>query len=204
MIALIAYYWIWLLGAFLIGLATAWWVWRTDSVTANENDRIVWPGNEAGDERGVEDLAQPVVENAGIAVPATVDSAAEPAAEAPAPFAVPVQPEIDSSAPPAESAPDTNALDLTGEEMIAPPVDLNAPDDLTIVNGIGPQLNTLLGSLGITRFDQIANWGPEEIERIDSHLGVFRGRIIRDDWIQQARLLVAGDFATFNERYGEQ
>ena len=90
------------------------------------------------------------------------------------------------------------------EDIPAQPPAADTPDDLTIINGIGPQLNTLLGSLGITRFDQIANWNAEDIERIDSHLGVFRGRIVRDEWPLQARLLAAGDMATFWARYGEQ
>ncbi|MBN8820307.1 MAG: hypothetical protein J0I80_16490 [Sphingomonas sp.] len=76
------------------------------------------------------------------------------------------------------------------------------PDNLLLIKGVGPQLARLLNSLGVYRFDDIASWMPEDIELIDSHLGSFRGHIIRDEWIQQARLLARGDMETFNERYG--
>lgn len=77
-----------------------------------------------------------------------------------------------------------------------------APDDLTMIKGIGPQLDDLLRSLGVRRFEDIAGWMPEDIERIDGQLGMFKGRIIRDEWIAQARLLARGDLEAFNQRYG--
>jgi predicted flap endonuclease-1-like 5' DNA nuclease len=43
---------------------------------------------------------------------------------------------------------------------------------------------------------------PEDIERIDGELGVFKGRILRDEWIAQARLLARGDMESFEQRYG--
>ena len=66
-----------------------------------------------------------------------------------------------------------------------------AADDLTLIDGIGPKLQSLLNDKGITRFDQIAALGPDEVASLDSDLGSFRGRITRDDWIAQARSLAA-------------
>jgi predicted flap endonuclease-1-like 5' DNA nuclease len=71
-----------------------------------------------------------------------------------------------------------------------------------MIKGIGPQLVRLLNGLGVHRFDDIASWMPEDIEMINSHLGQFRGAIIRDEWIQQARLLARGDMENFRQRYG--
>ena len=75
-------------------------------------------------------------------------------------------------------------------------------DDLTRIKGLGPKLATTLNDLGVTRFDQIAAWDDAEIDRIDSQLGRFEGRIRRDDWPGQARLLATGDAMQFKQKYG--
>ncbi|MBI1404104.1 MAG: hypothetical protein GC147_12950 [Porphyrobacter sp.] len=76
-------------------------------------------------------------------------------------------------------------------------------DDLTRIKGIGPKLVALLGELGVTSFAQIAAWSDADIQRIDGQLGRFSGRIQRDQWIAQARLLAEGDEAGFAERFGK-
>jgi predicted flap endonuclease-1-like 5' DNA nuclease len=76
-------------------------------------------------------------------------------------------------------------------------------DDLKRIKGIGPKLETLLNSLGVTSFSQIAAWDGDEIDRIDAQLGTFEGRIRRDDWPAQARFLAAGDMAGFEQRFGK-
>lgn len=76
------------------------------------------------------------------------------------------------------------------------------PDNLELLKGVGPKVNNLLKSMGITSFDQVANWTPAEITEIDSKLGAFAGRIGRDNWVDQAKLLVAGDVAGFEKKYG--
>lgn len=75
-------------------------------------------------------------------------------------------------------------------------------DDLTRIKGLGPKLAALLGEFGVTTFAQIAAWTPEEIERIDAKLGRFAGRIIRDQWVEQAKFLAAGDETGFTARFG--
>ena len=67
------------------------------------------------------------------------------------------------------------------------------PDNLELLKGVGPKLNTLLKSLGVTSFEQVANWSAADVREIDSRLGTFAGRISRDNWVDQAKLLVAGD-----------
>lgn len=78
-----------------------------------------------------------------------------------------------------------------------------AGDDLTRIKGVGPKLCDVLVSLGVTRFDQIAGWSDEDIDRIDARLGRFEGRIRRDNWVEQAKLLAAGDTAGYEERFGK-
>ncbi len=74
------------------------------------------------------------------------------------------------------------------------------PDDLKQIKGIGPALETLLHDLGIYHFDQIAVWGPDEVVWMDHNLKGFRGRVSRDDWVNQARTLAAGGHTEFSDR----
>jgi predicted flap endonuclease-1-like 5' DNA nuclease len=117
---------------------------------------------------------------------ASVQEDPAPAWMAPAPLADAAQP-ILSDTPLVETQPDEPD---------------HAPDDFMMIKGFNPELETLLRSLGVNRFAQIAAWMPEDIERINDRLGVYRGRILIDEWIGQARLLAKGDMATFNQRYG--
>lgn len=77
-----------------------------------------------------------------------------------------------------------------------------AADDLARIKGVGPKLVALLGELGVTSYAQIAAWTDADVARIDAQLGRFAGRITRDQWIEQAKMLAAGDEAGFTERFG--
>ncbi|MCV9943312.1 MULTISPECIES: 5' DNA nuclease [unclassified Rhizobium] len=61
-------------------------------------------------------------------------------------------------------------------------------DDLKLIAGIGPKLEQVLNAKGIRSFAAIAAWTDEEIARFDAELG-FNGRIGRDDWTGQAKIL---------------
>jgi predicted flap endonuclease-1-like 5' DNA nuclease len=76
-------------------------------------------------------------------------------------------------------------------------------DDLRKIKGLGPKLVTLLAAQGVTRFDQIAAWSEADVDRIDAQLGTFAGRIRRDNWVEQAKYLAAGDVAGFEARFGK-
>ncbi|MES0881851.1 NADH-quinone oxidoreductase subunit E [Roseibium sp. SCP14] len=73
------------------------------------------------------------------------------------------------------------------------------PDDLKKLKGVGPKLEATLNELGFFHFDQVAGWGVEEIAWVDSRLK-FKGRIERDGWIEQARILASGDETEFSKR----
>jgi predicted flap endonuclease-1-like 5' DNA nuclease len=66
-----------------------------------------------------------------------------------------------------------------------------APDDLRLIDGVGPRLETTLHSLGVYHFDQIAAWTPANIAWVDQYLR-FRGRIVRERWVEQARAIAGG------------
>lgn len=78
----------------------------------------------------------------------------------------------------------------------ARPLTLDAPrggvaDDLKRIKGIGPKLEVMCNRLGFWHFDQIAAWTPAEIAWVDENLEAFKGRVTRDDWVAQARVLAA-------------
>ena len=63
-------------------------------------------------------------------------------------------------------------------------------DDLKKISGVGPKLEGLLHENGVFHFDQIAAWNAEEIAYMDDQLS-FKGRIERDNWLEQAAQFAA-------------
>jgi small subunit ribosomal protein S2 len=64
-----------------------------------------------------------------------------------------------------------------------------APDDLTKLTGVGPQLANKLNEAGIFHYWQIAAMQPDEVAKIDADLKL-NGRFARDGWVNQARTLL--------------
>ena len=75
------------------------------------------------------------------------------------------------------------------------------PDNLQLISGIGPKLEKLLHELGIYYFAQIARWTKKDIAAVDDKLK-FKGRIERDEWVRQAKLLAEGKMEQFEREYG--
>jgi small subunit ribosomal protein S2 len=72
------------------------------------------------------------------------------------------------------------------ERLAAP---RGAPDDLTKLTGVGPQLEKKLNDAGIYHYWQLAAMKPEDMQKVDADLKLH-GRIERDNWIPQARTLI--------------
>jgi predicted flap endonuclease-1-like 5' DNA nuclease len=85
------------------------------------------------------------------------------------------------------------------ENNAPPPILAGAgePDDLKLIVGIGPVLERMLHSLGITTFRQIAHWSDRDVAEFDARLPEFPGRIVRDQWVTQSRAL-------HESKYGER
>ncbi len=62
-------------------------------------------------------------------------------------------------------------------------------DDLKKIKGVGPKLEKELNAAGVFHFDQIASWTKEEVHWADHHLVSFKGRVSRDSWVDQAKVL---------------
>ena len=65
-------------------------------------------------------------------------------------------------------------------------------DDLKRIRGVGEKLEKTLNGLGLFHYWQIAQLTPDDVAWIDQRLR-FKGRIERDTWIAQARLLAQGE-----------
>jgi len=118
---------------------------------------------------------------------------AEPRTEAARPKAKVAKPE--ESAPPKPAATAETAaeagVEATASQAAVEPI-FETPsgpaDDLKRISGVGPALEKKLHALGVTRFEQIAAFTAEDIQRVDDALS-FKGRIEREDWVAQARAL---------------
>ena len=73
-------------------------------------------------------------------------------------------------------------------------------DDLKFIKGVGPALEKLLHSMGFFHYDQVAKWTDAEIAWVDDNLEGFKGRVSRDNWVEQARLLADGKETEFSKR----
>lgn len=72
-------------------------------------------------------------------------------------------------------------------------------DDLKRIKGVGKVLEGKLNDLGIYHFDQIAAWKRPEINWVTTFLS-FKGRVDREEWVSQAKLLAAGEETEFSKR----
>ncbi|WP_461425788.1 50S ribosomal protein L21 [Gymnodinialimonas sp.] len=120
------------------------------------------------------------------AAPKKAKKAEAPAAEAP---------KAEKKAAPkkakAEAAPAAEAADAgTAPANLLTEARGGQPDDLKKISGVGPKLEGLLHENGVFHFDQIMAWGPSDIAYMDDKLS-FKGRIERDNWIEQATAFAA-------------
>jgi NADH-quinone oxidoreductase subunit E len=102
---------------------------------------------------------------------------------------------------PAVSGDDVPEGEEVKPETIAAPR-VEGGDDLKKIKGVGPKLETLCNEMGFWHYDQIAAWGPKEVAWVDRNLVGFRGRVTRDDWVGQARILADGGQTEFSSRSG--
>ncbi len=72
-------------------------------------------------------------------------------------------------------------------------------DDLKRIRGIGVLIEKKLNSLGISSYEQMANWTGSDVERVSQILD-FKGRIERENWVEQARILASGGQTEFSRR----
>ncbi len=72
-------------------------------------------------------------------------------------------------------------------------------DDLKLISGVGPKLEKTLNDIGVYKYDQVAAWKKADIKKVDDQLK-FKGRIERDNWMKQAKVLAKGGDTEFSKK----
>lgn len=123
-----------------------------------------------------------------------------PAADGTSASAEPSAPEV--VAPPANPKEVTPTAEAGGpmQAMFERPE--GAADNLKLISGVGPVIEGKLNALGVTRYEQIARFGEDDLRRIDTALN-FRGRVIRDNWVGQAEALARGGIQEYRRLFGK-
>ena len=141
------------------------------------------------------------------AAPAAAPAAPKPAPAKPVAKAAPVAetPEPEVAEAPAPASEPEPAPEPVSTGAATQPAGLDAPrgggaDDLKKIKGVGPALEKQLNGLGYYHFDQIAAWTADEVAWVDDNLIRFKGRVSRDNWVDQAKTLAAGEDTDFSKR----
>jgi large subunit ribosomal protein L21 len=66
-----------------------------------------------------------------------------------------------------------------------------AADDVSLIGGVGPVLKKKLAEYGVTSLKEIATMSDADVAKMDEALDL-KGRATRDEWVEQAKELVAG------------
>lgn len=144
--------------------------------------------------------AMPVASPAKPAEPKPAAPVAEAVAQPVAFISTPASaPEPKADAPAAKAAPKPKAAKPAGPERLKAPRKGKA-DDLKEIEGIGPAMEKLVNSLGFYHFEQIATWTEADIAIVDAEMKTFKGRITRDKWVAQAKIIVTEGLEAFRER----
>ncbi|RWB76011.1 MAG: proton-conducting membrane transporter [Mesorhizobium sp.] len=217
--------------AFVVGILVGWFIWgrlRGDSLrgdldrTRSEHDRLRADSdrlkgeldacgraradlesrlrNAPAAKAGADKAATPAPA-ALISTPAAATSAAAKAAPAkPAAAEKPAATKTAAGKPAAKAAAPKKAAAPAKKAAAAPKAAPGKADNLRRLIGIGPVNERLLKGQGVTTYAQIAAWTDADVKRIEEVLN-FDGRIAREKWIEQAKLLAAGDEAEFARQF---
>lgn len=213
--------------AFVVGILVGWFIWgrlrgELDSLrgdldrTRSERDRLRADSDRLKGEldacgraradlesrlrdgpsakTGADKAATPAP-TALMSTPATATSAAK---AAPAKSAAAKKPAATKTA--AKAAAPKKAAAPAARKAAAPQAAAGKADNLRRLIGIGPVNERLLKGLGVTTYAQIAAWTDAEVKRVEEVLN-FDGRIAREKWIEQAKLLAAGDETEFARQF---
>lgn len=99
-----------------------------------------------------------------------------------------------------KTAPKAEPSDAGKPEAMEKPDEI---DDLKMISGVGPKIESLLHSVGVYKWEQITKWGKAEREWVDGFLK-FKGRIEREDWVKQAKALSEGGVEEYVRVFGKK
>ncbi len=145
-----------------------WWAWLLIVLALLIFAAVLimwWLGGPGEEEEHVAPTA--LVEEPAPRAPAVATELQEVEAEAPA---VDVElPEVEVEEPPVDVARPETEVRAPAVELDLPetePAVAKQPDDLKIIEGIGPKISQVLGAAGIETFAELAATSPERIEEI--------------------------------------
>jgi large subunit ribosomal protein L21 len=83
------------------------------------------------------------------------------------------------------------AAKVAGKDSAKGADEARDPSNLSLISGIGPTIEKKLRAAGVNSWDQIAAWGEADLAKWDEELKL-RGRAAREEWVEQAKELLAG------------
>ena len=193
---------LYMLATFLLGLLLGWLFWRYGKPTSGDHDRLsteraalikerddlqtnldACRTRSAEERRTVEALRGDKIDLQNRLDGMANDRVREDELEV-----------LGASIPAAAASVIPEAVTPSVPRVASKPEGLTAPrsggaDDLKQISGIGPAMEKLLHGLGYYHFDQVAAWTPAEEAWVDDNLEGFKGRVSRDNWIDQAKVL---------------
>ena len=131
------------------------------------------------------------------------DTSAAPSAPEPAPVSEPAPATAPVAQAPKAEAPEVEAVEDAVRPEALSGARKGGADDLKMIKGVGPKLEIMLNELGFYHFDQIAGWSAAEVAWVNDNLTGFKGRVSRDNWVEQARKLASGQETEFSKRVSD-
>ena len=174
-------------GAILIGLIVAvivaiilWMGWQ-DTNSGNASDATT--GTATTSTAAARSDAMATAASPVAAKPAATKAAAKPAAAKPA---------AKAAAKPAAKA--------AAKPAVLAKARAGGADNLKMIKGVGPVLEKALHTTGVFHFDQVGAWTKADAEWFDDNVKGANGRVIRDGWVKQAKILAKGGTSEFSAR----
>ena len=174
-------------GAILIGLIVAvivaiilWMGWQ-DTNSGNASDATT--GTATTSTAAARSDATAIAASPVAAKPAATKAAAKPAAAKPA---------AKAAAKPAAKA--------AAKPAVLAKARAGGADNLKMIKGVGPVLEKALHTTGVFHFDQVGAWTKADAEWFDDNVKGANGRVIRDGWVKQAKILAKGGTTEFSAR----
>ncbi|MDE0983620.1 MAG: NADH:quinone oxidoreductase [Yoonia sp.] len=207
------------LGAILIGLIVAvivaiilWMSWQdassgtasdatiaaaTSSAAARTDATATAVSPAAAKPAAAKAAAKPAAKPAA-AKPAAAKAAAKPAAAKAA--AKPAAAKAAAKPAAAKAAAKPAATKAAAKPAVLAKARAGGADNLKMIKGVGPVLEKALHTTGVFHFDQVGAWTKADAEWFDDNVKGANGRVIRDGWVKQAKILAKGGTTEFSAR----
>jgi predicted flap endonuclease-1-like 5' DNA nuclease len=181
-------WWLWLLLILLLSVVVAWLLGREGAGEATGANVAATPSPHPAE--------PPAATPTATRAPATTLVVESPAPEIkqpePTPAPAPLQPVAAAEAAQPAVAPAPVAVAAAAQPTVAPAPVAVEPDDLTVVEGIGPKINSVLHAAGVLTFADLARADAGDLKKILVDAGLRLQNPA--SWPEQAALAAAGQW----------